>query len=1799
MALCALSAFPARAQTDVAVCSEDALIQALDSGDSLVTFSEDCDITLTAPISLYSDLTIDAQGHNVIIRGAGQFQIFDLEPDAPVSITLIGLTLSGGLGTQGGALFIGTNVTMLLTNCTLEGNNVLGTTGGDGVGGSSDPNGNGGDGTSGTSGTFAMGGAIYNLGTLSLLNCSLMTNSASGGNGGNGGNGGDGATGFSTYHGGNGGNGGRGASAYGGAIYSPGKLFLNACIVAGNSVVGGNGGSGGNGGNSYTASFTGSGGTGGAGSGAGIWSGTNLTAVSCTFYDNVARGGDGANGSSATSVGEAGRNGAVGSGGGVFSQGVAAVTNCTFFANTVTGGNGGPGGAGINSLGKGGDAGNGGNGSGGGFYGLGTVFMKNCTVANCSATGGTNASAGGGVFPGDSGSPGAANGGGIAGGGGRFILFNSLLSTNRPGGNGYGAISDGGYNISSDSSLVLGGTSKTKTDPRLVPLASNGGFAPTMALATNSPAVDFIKGSNALANLPATDQRGVPRPLGAAGDVGAFELALAPYIITQPLSQTATNGNSVLFSVTAAGNQPFVYYWRFTGTNVFYGGLSNLVSVSTNFTRSSFSSLQVSGVTITNSGSYSVVVSNWYGTAASIPAVLSVIPYIVGGPTNSEVGLNQHPFFAVTAAADQPLSYYWFLNDTNLVASPPGSSPYYLAPAAQAADDGSTYSVIVSNSVGSVTSAVAVLQVDAPPVLLVQPASQAVALGSQFVFQISAAGHEPLYYQWRLNSNNVASNPLNPNSGIFTAQTDSVGWWDVVVTNSFGSVTSAAAFLTVVTAPPATVTVTPSSQVVTQGQTAAFTAAATGDGLSYQWRRNGSPIAGATSSIFSMGHVQLAQAGEYDVIVSNPLGAITSSPPASLSVVMPALELTNYVSLSVPGFQALGIAVAGNAAYLAMAGTNTSGTPGRLQVVDISNPLNPVATNSISLPGPGLSVFVIGAKAYVACGNAGLQAVDVTDPANPVVGSLFTSSAALSAFITNQYAYVAAGSNGLQIFDLSSSTTTNAVGSVTTNITFAQSVWVSGNHAYVGDDTGLNVIDISSPSNPSWRARVTTGLPVYGLADAGPGALALAADAAGLEIAIINSPEAPGMVATNGAAAPANGVAYSSGYVFVASGTNGLRAFNAINASNPQLAGAAAIGNAGGVDVSGRYAYVAADDGLVVVDAGDPLENAPQFRNQPQDITVAPGSTAVFSVVASGTAPLSYQWSRDGNLLTNATGPVLAIPGAQFADAGSYTVTVSNSVGTVASQSAQLSVACAYLLSADSTNLSFSASTNTFTVTAAGSCEWTATTSDDWIHVISPVGSTNGSATITFSVDVNSDPNFSRTGYILVGSVESPSLFTITQAETPAVYALTVESSNTSGSAATITVTASPADNQGLTSGIAGGKHPLAFAYNDGTIVTLTAPINGASLFREWQIDGLTATTNPTVQISIDGDHTATAVYSPFTAGAYSGLFYDTNGVSPASSGFFKITSTTKGAFSGYLQIGVARYAISGRFDATGTGYATNSAAHRNPSSVSVAMRLDPSDIDRISGTVAVNLTSNILSAALLADRAVFSAKNPAAQKGLYTVGIPGAPDAVDQPGGDSYAKVSISSAGLITLTGSLADNTAISQTATLSKDGFWPFYVPLYNGQGLLLSWLALTNPATGDLSDLNGLNWIKPSVLHAKYYAAGFSVVTNVLGSGFVKPARNVPVLPFTDADIVLTGNNLLEPLTDHVTLNANNTVTSTNKASLSFNLASGSFSGRVLDASKKSITFNGVVLTNLQVGRGYFLGTNQSGSVTFQAR
>ncbi len=191
------------------------------------------------------------------------------------------------------------------------------------------------------------------------------------------------------------------------------------------------------------------------------------------------------------------------------------------------------------------------------------------------------------------------------------------------------------------------------------------------------------------------------------------------------------------------------------------------------------------------------------------------------------------------------------------------------------------------------------------------PASYAAPLGSDFTMSVVASGVGTLNYQWQKSTDNGAN--FIPITGNATAATASLtlanvsgadaAIYNVVVTNSYGTATSASAVLTISGAPA--ITSQPVSRTVLSGASATFAVVATGAGtLSYQWSKNGTPIGGATSSSYTISAAAAGDSGNYTVHISNGAGSVTSS--AAALVVVGVLPIPAFPGAEGPGATASG-----------------------------------------------------------------------------------------------------------------------------------------------------------------------------------------------------------------------------------------------------------------------------------------------------------------------------------------------------------------------------------------------------------------------------------------------------------------------------------------------------------------------------------------------------------------------------------------------------------------------------------------------------------------------------------------------------------------------------------------------------------------------------------------------------------------------------------------------------------------------------------------------------------------------------
>ena len=248
--------------------------------------------------------------------------------------------------------------------------------------------------------------------------------------------------------------------------------------------------------------------------------------------------------------------------------------------------------------------------------------------------------------------------------------------------------------------------------------------------------------------------------------------------------------------MAAIGTEPLSYQWRRNGVNVACSSATSCLSYTTPATTAA-----------DNGALYSVVITNPVGPVTSFNAVLTanpapIAPLITAQVQSVTVTQGQAATFSVSATGTAPLSYQWRRNGVNVSCTSSSNCPSYTIQTTTVADNGSTFSVVVSNAVGTATSSLATLSVSEPaptaPGIQIQPVSLTIAEGRFGSFSLTASGTQPLTYRWKRNGRPLTLS-CDPNC-------TSISWSDgnpedngaqfsVVVSNAYGSVESRRATL--------------------------------------------------------------------------------------------------------------------------------------------------------------------------------------------------------------------------------------------------------------------------------------------------------------------------------------------------------------------------------------------------------------------------------------------------------------------------------------------------------------------------------------------------------------------------------------------------------------------------------------------------------------------------------------------------------------------------------------------------------------------------------------------------------------------------------------------------------------------------------------------------------------------------------------------------------------------------------------------------------------------------------------------
>ncbi len=801
----------------------------------------------------------------------------------------------------------------------------------------------------------------------------------------------------------------------------------------------------------------------------------------------------------------------------------------------------------------------------------------------------------------------------------------------------------------------------------------------------------------------------------------------AAAFVSAPVNAAVPLGGTAQFSVIAGGvpaTFTFQWYRSAGGTGAFLpltdGGV---------YSGATTARLTVADATLGMSGDgFQVVVNNGIGSPVTSSAawlVVQLAPAFTSA-AHADFSLNNAgsftfqatgspaPTFSVVSGVFPPWAS---LNSTTgVLAGTPTTtlgSPF-------------TFGIQARNGVSPDVAQTFTLTVLEPPLIDSPPNSQAIAVGQPVTFTVVAHGSPAPTYQWRRNSVPL-SGATSASFSIAAVTLSDAGNYDVVVSNSAGNATSTASVLTVIAPVPPTITGQPIGAVINVGNVAAFSVSATGTApLTYQWHRNGDPIAGATGPSLNLGPAQLVHAGAYTVVVTNAIGSVTSAvatlaftPLAILrqplaTNVAPGSAVTLTVSASGAAFLAYqwrrdGVAIAGATASTYTLPSAQFADAGTYDVL-VMNAQGTLTSAPAALTLAGRSLAFTARLAIKPEGAFAFFTVEGPAPKQLLLRAVGPGLTALGV----------AGAMPdplLEVFD-------SAGGLVVKNdnwydapraTTIANTAFAVGAIALGSRDKDAAILQTFSPGTHTVRVTSVN-------ADGGVALLELydtdfAPAASSLPYVAIRGHLAPGNEVLIGGLASAErslrsfllraiGPTLGGPGAFPNPSFNVLRGSSSVGTNDdwdslpaeaaavtaatarvsafplPPRSADAALVLTGNVHAGPHTVQVGGSPGvggLVLLELHDlaesrPTRFPPALVSPPRAQTVAMGSPLTLNVLAHATAPLSYQWRHNNVLLAGETAATLTRPTAQLADGGSYTVTATNAHGTATSYPAGISL---------------------------------------------------------------------------------------------------------------------------------------------------------------------------------------------------------------------------------------------------------------------------------------------------------------------------------------------------------------------------------------------------------------------------------------------------------------------------------------------------------------------------------------------
>jgi uncharacterized repeat protein (TIGR03803 family) len=739
------------------------------------------------------------------------------------------------------------------------------------------------------------------------------------------------------------------------------------------------------------------------------------------------------------------------------------------------------------------------------------------------------------------------------------------------------------------------------------------------------------------------------------GQSRSIRLAIVtpPMITSQPASQAVLEGMNATFSVGTAANALSSFQWR-QDNGTFVTNLSDGSGISGSAT----STLTISNVAPTNVGAYSVVISNAAGVATSSNAFLTIIPWrpvIVAQPTNTMALPGGPATFRVSVVGTPPFTNQWQMNGTNLTNDANFVRTTFrtmtvrnASPALQA-----TYSVVVSNALGSVTSEGAtfsLISVTAPGVTMTTLHSFS-GFDGLYPYAPLLEGRDGNFYGTTLSGGNYYSGTvfqMTTNGAVtvghsFTGFSDGEGPYAGLAQGTNGLFYG----------------------LISEGGTY-------GGGVVFQTDTNGGFYVvnsfNSTNGAFPFAGLALGRDGSlYGTTLeggTNGLGAVFKLAPNN--AIIPLVSFSKTIGAFPSGVLMQG----SDGSFYGTAengGTNGSwGTIFRMTPSGALVTLHSFGNSDGAVPIPGLVQDTDGAF-YGTTYQGGSKGAGTVFKITP------------EGVFTNLYSFSGGADGGNPFGGLLLSSDGNLYGTT------------EGGGDY-GDGTVFRItskgdlatlVQLDGYQGASPEAALVQGIDggLYGTTSAGGAYSGGAIFRVGIDSALQITRQPETRMAFLGENVTFSVATFGATPVSYQWRKNGRAIADGENLSGSN-ARTLTLTNIGTSD-AGTYSVIVSNASGSVTSANALLQiivSPPYIASDPVDQTVLVGATATFEVEAFGDMPLFFQWQKNGTNLTNSgtisgsATSALTVSSATAADQGTYSVVVSNALEEVASLGAVLTV---------------------------------------------------------------------------------------------------------------------------------------------------------------------------------------------------------------------------------------------------------------------------------------------------------------------------------------------------------------------------------------------------------------------------------------------------------------------------------------------------------------------------------------------